>query len=87
MLLSLGWAISNAELLRLGLMFVKPPTSSGGRIDLTPRRRMREKHASQLLEEWSSGLTDVQLQRFWTVRLGKRWLGCISDCQLEVLHR
>ena len=53
-------------------MFVKPPTSFGGMIDHTPRRRMREKHASQLLEEWSSGLTDVQLQRFWTLRLGKR---------------
>lgn len=43
------------------------------RMDQTLRHRMQEKHALGLLEEWSSGLTDVQPRRLRMVGLEKQW--------------
>lgn len=42
-------------------------------MDQTLRHRMQEKHVLGLLEEWSSGLTDVQPRRLRMVGLEKQW--------------
>ena len=54
-------------------MFIKPQTSFWwyDESDATPSYAGEARF--RLLEERSSGLTDVQLQRFQTVRLTKRW--------------